>query len=72
MKFNIFIYFTNGFTFWSWGLAMGNAVWLFTDGDTFWAIFSFTSLIWAFDFTFWFFTFNITDGVSWFLTRSVA
>jgi hypothetical protein len=60
-------FFTNGFTFRFGGLAMGNTVGLFADGHTFRAVFSFTGLVWAFNFTIGFFTFNITDSVSWFL-----
>jgi len=65
-------FFTDGFTFGFGGLTVSNTVRLFTDGNTFRAIFSFTSLVGTFDFTIGFFTFNITDGVSGFLTRSVA
>ena len=36
---------------------------LFADGDTFWAVKHFTSLIWAFNFAFGFFAFDVANGV---------
>jgi len=65
-------FFTDGFTFGFGGLTMGNTVGLFTDGNTFRAVFGFTGLVGTFNFTIGFFTFNITDSVSGFLARGVA
>jgi hypothetical protein len=58
-----FRFFTNWFTFWFRSLAMSNAMWLFANSYTFWTVKHFTSFIRAFNFTFGFFTFNITDCV---------
>ena len=51
---------------------MSDTVWHFANSNTFRAIFSFTCFIWAFNFTFRFFTFDITNGISWFLTTSMT
>lgn len=53
-------------------LTMSDAVRLFADSHTFRAIFSFTRLIRALNFTFRFLTFHITHCVSGFLAASVA
>jgi hypothetical protein len=63
-----FWFFANWFAFRFWCLAMCHAVGLFANSDTFWAVEHFTSFIWAFYFTFWFFTFNIADSILWFST----
>jgi hypothetical protein len=49
-------------------LTMCNTVGLFADCDAFGAVKHFTSFIWAFNFTFWFFTFYVADSIFWFST----
>ena len=63
-----FWFFANWFAFWFWCLAVSNTVGLFTNSDAFRAVKHFTSLIWAFYFTFWFFTFHVADCVLWLRT----
>ena len=53
-------------------LTMSNTVWHFANCYTFRTIFCFTCFIWAFNFAFWFFAFNITYSVSGFLTTSMT
>jgi hypothetical protein len=67
-----FRFFTDWFTFWFGCLAMSNAMGLFADCNTFWAVEHFTSLIRAFNFTFGFFAFDVANGVFGFGTGSVA
>lgn len=51
---------------------MCDAMWLFANSNTFWAIFGFTSFVWAFDFTFWFLALYIANRISWFLTACMT
>jgi len=67
-----FRFFAHWFTLGLGSLAVSYAMRLFADSNTFWAIKHFTSFIWAFNFAFWFFAFNIADSVLWFGTAGVA
>ena len=67
-----FRFFADWFTFGFRGLAMSNAMGLFAYSNTFWAVKHFTSLIRAFNFTFGFFAFDVTDCVFGFGARSMA
>ena len=58
-----FRFFADWFTFWFRGLAMSNAMGLFADSNALGAVEHFTSLIRAFNFTFGFFAFDVTDCV---------
>ena len=51
---------------------MSNTVWHFANCNTFRAIFGLTSFIWAFYFTFRFFTFYVTYCISRFLTTCMT
>ena len=53
-------------------LTMSNAMRLFTDCDTFWAIFSLASFIRTLNFAFRFFTFYITNCISGFLATGMT
>jgi hypothetical protein len=53
-------------------LAVGDAVRLFADCDTFGAVFGFTGFIRALDFTFRLLAFHVAHGVSGFLATGVA
>ena len=53
-------------------LTMSDTMWHFANCYTLRTIFSFTSFVWTFNLTFWFFTFNITNSISWLLTTSVT
>jgi len=65
-------FFTDWLAFWLGCLTMGNAMGLFADSNTFWAIEHFATFIWAFDFAFRFLAFNVTDSVLWLGTGSMA
>ena len=67
-----FGFFADWFTFGFGCLAMSNAMGLFADSNTFWAVKHFTSLIRAFNFTFGFFAFDVANSVFGFSTGSVA
>ena len=58
-----FRFFADWFTFWFRCLTVSNAMGLFADSNTFRAVKHFTSLIRAFNFTFGFFAFDVTNGV---------
>ncbi len=58
-----FRFFTNSFTFRFGSLAVGDAMRLFADSDTFGAVKHFTSFIGAFNFTGGFFTFYVANCV---------
>ena len=65
-------FFADGFTFRLGGLAVSDAVGLFADGHTFRTVEHFTTFIRAFNFTFGFLTFYITNCVFGFSTGSVT
>ena len=58
-----FGFFANWFTFWFRGLTVSNAMGLFAYGNALGAVKHFTSLIWAFNFAFGFFAFDVANGV---------
>jgi hypothetical protein len=58
-----FGFFANRFTFWFRSLAMSNAMRLFANSYALRAIKHFASFIRAFDFTFWFFAFDVANCV---------
>ena len=65
-------FFTDGFTFGFGCLTMGDTMGWFADGNTFRTVEHFTSFIWAFNFTFRFFTFYIANCVFGFSTTGVT
>jgi hypothetical protein len=60
------------FTFGFRGLAMSNTMRLFADCYAFGAVEHFATFIRAFNFTVWFFAFNVANSVLWFSAGSVA
>jgi hypothetical protein len=58
-----FGFFTDWFTFRLRGLTVSNTMRRLADSDTFRTVEHFTTFVWAFNLTFRFFTFYITNGI---------